>query len=107
MFNRIEVAQDLWIGDPGPGPYKGPSTSKPMQPQQIINPRPTGKKQIALRLYSVRCESPGQLKEFLLLAENNDKANSIVKDVYGYTVLSVSELSGPFKCGSVLMIRDN
>lgn len=63
------------------------------------------KKQIVLKLYVVRCKFSGQLKEFLLLSENEDKVNSTVKG-YGYTVTSVAELSGPFKCGSVLMIRD-
>ena len=110
MFNPIEVTNKMVDRSI---PYRGPSSSKPMQPQQTINPRP-GKKTVALQLYTVTAEhsgpqgiTPGGQTQYIVLAKNNSEAKKAIKTQYKVvSPLRCALIPGPFKNGSVLMKRE-
>jgi len=92
------VAKDTWDGDwRGPGDF-----SLPMPP---VNPPREEKKQVAVEVYRVIGEAPGHFYEVVLLAENEFNAIEAIKMTYGFTPSSCVKVKGPFKNGTILMMK--
>ena len=102
-FNSWWVAKDLFVDD---------DFSRSLSPLSVpdirINPPVDKKKQVALRLYSVIGQSivgSGSF-EIILLAENENKAKVVAQSECGVDANSCKEIEGPFKNGTILMMKD-
>lgn len=89
------IAEDTFSGDwGGPGDFSNP----------LVAPKKE-KKQVAVQVYLVTGEAPGHIYEVVLLAENEFNAIEAIKMTYGFTPRSCVEVKGPFKNGTILMMK--
>ena len=100
-FNSWWVAKDLFVDD---------DFSRSLSPLSVpdIRINPPKEKQVALRLYSVIGKSIGRIRAFeiILLAENENKAKAAAQSECGVDANSCKEIEGPFKNGTILMMKD-
>ena len=90
------VAKDLWDG--------GFSLPKP---EISASPKIEVKKPLQLYLVSVEHIVRIRTTEFLVLAETHDEARNAVQTGYGLIATQCVEVEGPFRNGTVLMLRHN